>query len=125
MITTIDDDTNGFRLELIPMALSSTAASSRSLLQTTLALSSFHLGRPEEALKYKVKAIKSLSESFKVVPGSVESEKEKATQFAACMMLCVYSVSNTRYIFGDTVLQRSPYLSSLRQLFSTGQERQH
>ena len=63
MITTIDDESNGFRLDLIPMALGSSDASARSLLHATLALSSFHLGRPDEALRYKVKAIKSLSES--------------------------------------------------------------
>ena len=87
MITTIDDNTNGFRLDLIPMALSSSDVSSRSLLQATLALSSFHIGRPEEALRHKVEAIKSLSESFQ------GERTSKLTQLAACMMLCVYSVS--------------------------------
>jgi hypothetical protein len=85
MITTIDDNTNGFRLDLIRMALSSSDASSRSLLQATLALSSFHLGRPEEALKHKVLAIKSLNESL-------QGDAQRMTQIAACMMLCVYSV---------------------------------
>jgi hypothetical protein len=87
MVTTIDDDTNGFRINLIPMVLSSIDASSRSLLQATLALSSFHLGRQEDALTYKTQAIKSLSESFLNVDAS------KLTQVAACMMLNVYSVS--------------------------------
>ncbi|KAF2797979.1 hypothetical protein K505DRAFT_234338 [Melanomma pulvis-pyrius CBS 109.77] len=86
MITTIDDDTNGFRLDLIQMALSSSDASSRSLLQATLALSSFHLGRQEKALQHKVQAIKSLSESFQAESTS------KLAQLATCMMLCVYSV---------------------------------
>ncbi|KAH7135689.1 fungal-specific transcription factor domain-containing protein [Dendryphion nanum] len=86
MITTIDDNTNGFRLKLIPMALSSTDASSKSLLQAISALSSFHLGRSEEALQHKVKAIKSLSKSFQEGPSAM------LTQFATCMMLCVYSV---------------------------------
>jgi hypothetical protein len=88
MITTIDDNTNGFRLDLIQMALSSSDASSRSLLQATLALASFHLGRPEEALKHKVRAIKSLNESL-------QGEGQRMTQIAACMMLCVYSVSGS------------------------------
>lgn len=86
MITTIDDNTNGFRLDLIPMAMSSSTTSSRSLLQATLALSSFHLGRPEDALKHKVQAIKALSESFQA------EDSSRIAQFAACMMLCVYSV---------------------------------
>jgi hypothetical protein len=87
MVTTIDDDNNGFRTNLIPMALSSIDASSRSLLQATLALSSFHLGRQEDALRHKVQAIKSLSESF------LDVNVSKLTQIAACMMLNVYSVS--------------------------------
>ena len=86
MITTIDDSTNGFRLDLIRMALSSSDASAISLSQATLALSAFHLGRAEEALKHKVRAIKSLSESFRTDKAS------KPTQLAACLMLCVYSV---------------------------------
>ena len=95
MITTIDDESNGFRLDLIPMALGSSDASARSLLHATLALSSFHLGRPDEALRYKVKAIKSLSESFQSAGTS------KVAQFAACMMLCVYSVC----VFPQNVFQ--------------------
>jgi hypothetical protein len=87
MITTIDDATNGFRVDLIPMALSSSGAAETSLLQATLALASFHLGRPEEALRHKVQAIKSLSDSFQ------QQFSSKLAQFAACMMLCVYSVS--------------------------------
>lgn len=86
MVTTIDDNTNGFRLDIIPMALSSDAGS-QSLLHATLALSSYHLGREEDALNHKVKALKLLSESFK------HSIASRLSQFAACMMLCVYSVS--------------------------------
>lgn len=88
MVTTIDDNTNGFRLQLIPIALSSSEASSKSLLQATLALSSFHLGRPEAALRHKVNAIRALTESFR------EASASRVAQFAACMMLCVYSVSS-------------------------------
>ncbi|CAI6333220.1 unnamed protein product [Periconia digitata] len=87
MITTIDDDTNGFRLNLIPMALSSSDMSSRSLLEATLALASFHIGREEDALKHKVQAIKLLSDSFRST-----TEQNRIAQFSTCMMLCVYSV---------------------------------
>lgn len=89
MVTTVDDNSNGFRLDLIPMALSSSDAASRSLLEATLALSSFHLGRPEEALQHKTSAIQSLSESFQGRNAS------RLAQLAACMMLCVYSVSRS------------------------------
>ncbi|KAF2685981.1 hypothetical protein K458DRAFT_471339 [Lentithecium fluviatile CBS 122367] len=85
MITTIDDNTDGFRLNLIPMALTSSDASSRSLFEATLALSSFHLGNQGEALKHKLQAIKSLSASFQDVNAG------RIAQFSGCMILCVYS----------------------------------
>lgn len=86
MVTTIDDDSNGFRVDLIPMALSPDIGS-QSLLLATLALSSYHLGRVEDALKYKGRAIKALFEAFQ------DETTNKLIQFATCMMLCVYSVS--------------------------------
>ena len=91
MLTTIDDGTNGFRLEIMPLALRSTDASATSLLQAILALASFHLGNREEALNHKVKAIQALAESL-----HCESldERNYLTQFASCLMLCVYSVSS-------------------------------
>jgi hypothetical protein len=98
MITTIDDGTNGFRLDVIPMALSSSDAASRSLLQSTLALSSFHLGRPEDALKHKVQALKSLSGSF------LGTAYSRLTQIAACMMLTVYSVRGLHHNMSDIVI---------------------
>jgi hypothetical protein len=89
MITTVDDSTNGFRLNLIPMALSASDASSKSLLYATLALSSFHMGKRDEALVHKLDAIKSLKESFQMSFGS----EDKVRMLATCMQLCVYSVS--------------------------------
>jgi hypothetical protein len=89
MITTVDDNTNGLRLELIPMALSSPDAASSGLLEAMMALSSFHLGQPGVALKHKVKAINALSKSLRV-DGS-----NRITQSATYMMLCVYSVSTS------------------------------
>lgn len=91
MITTIDDSTNGFRLQLMPLALTSNDPSATSLLQAILALASFHLGSRDEALGHKVRAIKALSNSFNA--GPLPDDKTRLTQFAACMMLCVYSVS--------------------------------
>lgn len=84
MITTIADGTNGFRHDLLPMALSTNDASATSLLQAILALSSFHLGRPGEALRYKLRTIKSLSESLQT------STTSHLSQLAACMMLAMY-----------------------------------
>jgi hypothetical protein len=85
MITTIDDAANGFRADLLPMALCTGDESSKSLLKAILAVSAFHLGREEEALKYKGEAIRSLA-------ASVQPHTPSAAQLATCMMLCVFSV---------------------------------
>ncbi|KAF2628274.1 hypothetical protein BU25DRAFT_43010 [Macroventuria anomochaeta] len=90
--TTIDDDSNGFRLALIPMALSSPDLSARSILHSTLAIACYHLGRPQQALKYKFRAIKDLSDSFANLSIETVDCASKTRHFAACMMLCVYGV---------------------------------
>lgn len=97
MLTTIDDSTNGFRLEIMPMAMTSTDSAAKSLLHAILALASFHLGSREEALTHKVRAIKALSDSFKAGTASSGGEENLPTQFASCLMLCVYSVSGIRH----------------------------
>jgi hypothetical protein len=90
MVTTIDDSSNGFRVDLIPMALSPDMGG-QGLLLATLALSSYHLGRVEDALKYKIRAIKALFKAFQF------ETTNKLSQFATCLMLCVYSVSWTLF----------------------------
>ncbi|KAF2500109.1 hypothetical protein BU16DRAFT_556592 [Lophium mytilinum] len=85
MITTIDDDNNGFRTNILPMALSSDE-SSISLLKATLALASFHMSKTEDAIEYKMAAFQKLCISFQ------RNKNSKAAQAASCMMLCVYSV---------------------------------
>ncbi|KAF1958271.1 hypothetical protein CC80DRAFT_503054 [Byssothecium circinans] len=109
MITTIDDDTNGFRLHLIPMALSTSNASSKSLLEATLALSSFHIGRQDEALRHKVNAIKLLSSSFENAASS------RIAQVSTGMMLCVYSVFDSSDTTWNVHLQGA---KSLLRVFS-------
>jgi hypothetical protein len=86
MITTIDDSQNGFRTVLIPNALSGKSLSSQGLREAILALSAFHLWGSDAAVKYKIRAIRLLSESIS------RREKEFASQFATCMMLCVCDV---------------------------------
>jgi hypothetical protein len=87
MITTVDDSRNGFRTVLIPNALSGTSLSSQSLRETLMALSAFHLQGHNAAVKYKIRAIRLLSESIN------RREKDFVSQFATCMMLCVCDVS--------------------------------
>lgn len=90
--TTIDDESNGFRLALIPMALSSSDLSARSILYTTLAIACYHLGRPQEALKYRYRAIRDLSNSLANISIDTMDPVTKTRHFAASMILCVYGV---------------------------------
>jgi hypothetical protein len=92
MITTIDDANNGFRTDIIQMALSCRAESSMSLFQAILAVSAIHLGRTKEALAHKMSAIQSLAASMK------PDATFKPAQLATCMMLCVYTVSHKNII---------------------------
>lgn len=86
MISTIDID-NGFRDDLMPMALSNEGKASHGLRNAMLAVSALHLWGPELALSYKAEAIRSLSSSL-----STESFGTTETQLATSMMLCVYNV---------------------------------
>ncbi|KAI1284175.1 fungal-specific transcription factor domain-containing protein [Xylaria sp. FL0933] len=86
MISTINVN-NGFRDDLIPMALYSKGEASHGLRNAILAVSAFHLWGPEQALSYKAEAIRSLSSSL-----STETFGTTETQLATSMMLCVYNV---------------------------------
>ncbi|KAI1750854.1 fungal-specific transcription factor domain-containing protein [Xylaria castorea] len=86
MISTININ-NGFRDDLIPMALTTGGKASHGLRNAILAVSAFHLWGPGHALTYKAEAIRSLSSSL-----STESFGTTETQLATSMMLCVYNV---------------------------------
>jgi hypothetical protein len=84
------DANNGFRHELIPIAINGSSFAAKALRMAILALSAFHRHGLGAALPYKIQALRLLShsldkESFADVP--IES------QLAASMMLCVYNVS--------------------------------
>ncbi|KAJ0116865.1 n-terminal fungal transcription regulatory domain-containing protein [Diaporthe amygdali] len=88
MISTVDAN-NGFRLQLLPIAMSGSNFAARGLRSAILALSAFHRHGSGAALPYKIQALRLLShslekESYVDVP--IES------QLAASMMLCVYNV---------------------------------
>lgn len=90
MICTIDIN-NGFRLDLLPRALSQTCEASLALRNAIFAVSCFHRFDAQKALPFKTKALRYLSyslagEEASRHPGVAE------TQFAASLMLCVYSV---------------------------------
>ncbi|ORY68814.1 fungal-specific transcription factor domain-containing protein [Pseudomassariella vexata] len=86
MISTIDVN-NGFRDELLPMAMSNLSPASDGLRNAMLALAAFHLWGPEQALPYKAMALRSLYSSL-----SSDSVGITETQLATSMMLCVYNV---------------------------------
>lgn len=90
MITTVDDAQNGFRNELLPMALGRKSAASQSLLEAILALCAFHVAGPSDALHHKLRAVRFLNQSFQV-----EGSEAWDVQIAACMVLCVYGVFDT------------------------------
>lgn len=113
MTTTIDDESNGFRLALIPMALCSSDLSARSILHSTLAIASYHLGRPEKALSYKFRAIKSLSDSLASLTIESIDSATKISHFAASMMLCVYGV------FDESDTAWHMHLEGAKSLYNT------
>lgn len=90
MISTVDSN-NGFRHELIPIAVNGPSFAAKGLRMAILALSAYHRYGLGAALPYKIQALRLLShsldqESFADLP-PIES------QLAASMMLCVYNVS--------------------------------
>lgn len=87
MITTIEAN-NGFRGELLPMALNGSSFAAKALMNAILALSAFHRYGPGAALPYKTCALQLLSHSLER-----ESTVDTQPQLAASMMLCVYNVS--------------------------------
>ncbi|KAI1332815.1 fungal-specific transcription factor domain-containing protein [Xylariaceae sp. FL0255] len=86
MISTINVN-NGFREDLIPMAMSTLGKASHGLRNAIYAVAAFHRWGPEHALPYKTEAIRSLSSSL-----STESRGTTEIQLATSMMLCVYNV---------------------------------
>ena len=88
MMTTIDDDHNGFRHILIKLALSEKSASSEAVLQGILAFSAYHLSESGAGLEYSFAATKSLSASMRIST----APRDKLCQIAASMVLVTYGV---------------------------------
>lgn len=92
MISTIDTN-NGFRLQLLPMALNGSSLAASGLRSAILALSAFHRYGPQAALPYKTRALGYLSHSLESEATEV---RQTDTQLAASMMMCVYNVGKPR-----------------------------
>lgn len=88
MISTVDSN-NGFRLKLLPIALSGSNFAAKSLRSAILALSAFHRFGSGAALPYKIQALQLLSRSL---DKESSNDAPVESQLAASMMLCVYNV---------------------------------
>ena len=88
IVTTIDDDRNGFRHVLIKMALSDASRSSAAVLQAILAFSAYHLSGSQAGVKHSFAAISALSSSMRSSTGV----SDRHYQLAASLLLTVYGV---------------------------------
>lgn len=91
IITTVDDDRNGFRHVLIKMALSEKSVSSEAVLQSILAFSAYHLSGSQAGIKHSFAAISALSSSMRVSTDL----RDRYYQLAASLVLTTYGVFNT------------------------------
>ena len=92
MISTVESD-NGFKTDLLPMALSASEPAAVGLRNAMMAVAAYHSADPESALPYKIKAIRFLSQTLST--GATDGWSLK-TQLATSMMLCVHNVSQAR-----------------------------
>jgi hypothetical protein len=87
-ITTVDDNTNGFRHLLIRLALSDATTSSSALLNSIFALSAYQLSGKHQGTSYKVNAINSLAKAMRE-----ESDRnDRLRQISASMLLVLTEV---------------------------------
>jgi len=89
MISTLDSD-NGFKTDLLPMALSASEPAAGGLRNAMMAVAAYHSADAQSALPYKLKAIRSLSQTLST--GTTDAWSLK-TQLATSMILCVHNVS--------------------------------
>lgn len=91
---------NGFRTELLPMALATAGPSASALCNSIMAVSAFHQGGAQAALPFKTRAIRQLYDSLHA-NGAAQDPEISEVQMAASMMLCVYSVRSNGGSRGD------------------------
>ena len=103
IVTTIDDDRNGFRHVLIKMALSDSSVSSVAVLQAILAFSAYHLSGGQAGIKHSFAAISALSSSMRL---STEL-RDRYHQLAASLILTTYGVSVIPCFAGHSPFHRS------------------
>lgn len=89
IVTTIDDDRNGFCHVLIKLALSDGSKSSAAVLQAMLAFSAYHLSGSEAGIEHNFAAISALSSCMQ----SSTELNDRYCQLAASLVLTMYGVS--------------------------------
>lgn len=93
LITTIDDDTNGFRHVLIKMAFSDSSDSSLAILQAILTFSAYHLYGADAAATHNLAAVGALARSLE----SSSDPRDRLGQLAASMLLVTFGVFNIHH----------------------------
>ena len=89
MVSTLSFD-NGFKSDLLPMALSTSQPATLGLRNAMMAVAAFHSADPQSALPYKIKAIRFLSQALSA---STTDDLSIKAQLATSLMLCVHNVS--------------------------------
>ncbi|CAF9936947.1 MAG: hypothetical protein HETSPECPRED_010509 [Heterodermia speciosa] len=88
MITTIDDEANGFRHVLISMAFSGSSDSSSAIIQAILAFSACQLYGGDAASVHNAAAVQALSKSME----TSSAPQDRLCQLAASMLLVTFGV---------------------------------
>ena len=88
MITTIDDDSNGFRHVLIGMAFSDLSDSASAMIQAILAFSACQLYGGDAASMHNAAAVQALSRSME----NSSAPQDRLCQLAASMLLVTFGV---------------------------------
>ena len=88
MLTTIDDDSNGFRHVLIGMAFSGPSDSCFAMIQAILAFSACQLYGGDAASVHNAAAVQALSKSME----SSSATQDRLCQLAASMLLVTFGV---------------------------------
>lgn len=88
MITTIDDDSNGFRHVLIGMAFSGLSDSSSAMIQAILAFSACQLYGGDAASMHNAAAVQALSKSIE----TSSAPQDRLCQLATSMLLVTFGI---------------------------------
>ncbi|KAL8790507.1 MAG: hypothetical protein Q9195_006338 [Heterodermia aff. obscurata] len=111
MITTIDDDANGFRHVLIGMAFSGSSDSSAAIVEAMLAFSACQLYGGDAASVHNAVAVRALSKSIE----TSSAPQDRLCQLAASMLLVTFGVfhfNKSIKTYAQKRCEEDPYLSA-------------